>query len=506
MSAGEFTRDPLIISPDGRRFAFPVSAPGHGDLRVADIDGSGIRTLSSLPDKLWAIPLDWSNDGRMILAQPISPAVDHGEFLLVDAAGQGARSVRVTHPVGGRARLSPDGQWIAFETSSAPLTVRYDRRGDALFLVRTDGTGERPLVQREATAGLVGWASDGGSVLFVGEHLGVDHLWAVPVNRDGAVSPVSVMKGFSHSRVLGITPQGALLYSAGSWGTQSFTAKLNGPGGALSSLRPVKAQADRLALSPVWSPDGRYLAYEFNEPDRMGSALPPAIVMVRDLVSGQEREVSRFARIGRRISWTPDGKGLLLPVGRNVLRWDLAAGKSEPLMPAALTEAPGSAGYPQLSPDGKYLYYMYSRATGVGARLMRLDLAQGKAQQLATVHQFCALSPDGNELVAAVVDKDSMVLRVFGTNGETRRDLLTLSAPHQITSAEWSPDGRQVFFSRTVGGGRVGLFRMPAAGGARWRWRKGSQLPGHPNSPQWRGDRVRRRGPPNGGLAAGRIT
>ena len=73
VSAGEFSRGPYVISPDGRQFAFFVSAPGRGEMRVAHIDGSGIRTLASLPGKLKIQPFDWSDDGHTILAAPSSP-------------------------------------------------------------------------------------------------------------------------------------------------------------------------------------------------------------------------------------------------------------------------------------------------------------------------------------------------------------------------------------------------------------------------------------------------
>ena len=475
-SAGEFSGGAGIISADGQRCAFGVSAPGRGELRVAQIDGSGIRTLASLPDALTIRPLDWSSDGRTILATPMSrESLDStsNELLLVDVDGRKLRPVHVSQNVGGQARLSPDGHWIAFEGRRDYKDIHFDdlRRGD-LFIIRTDGSGERALVQTEATASLAGWAPDSGSVLFVSERLGGDHLWAMPA-KEGAVAstPVSLMKAFSPTRVLGLTPQGVLFYSSGSFGSRSFIARLNGPGGALSTPQPVKEQANDSTMSATWSPDGRYLCYRFNEPDRMNGAPPLSVVMVRDLVSGKEREVGRFNYVGRRISWTPDSKGLLVPArtgdGRKVLRLDLASGKLESLIPAALLDSENVAGYPQLSPDGKYLYYTQGPITGVGARLMRLDLAQGQAEQLAAIHQFYTLSPNGSELVAPVVDetKGSTILRVFGANGEARRDLVTLPAPERVDSAAWSPDGQTVYFGRTVGGNGVGLFRMPASGG-----------------------------------------
>lgn len=479
VSAGEFSRGPYVISPDGHQFAFFVTVPNRGEMRVADIDGGPIRTLASRPNALKIQPLDWSADGHTILASVFSLNNDSDEFLLMDAAGQGVRSIRVSGNIGGQAKLSPDKEWIAFEKRRPESNQegRFDElwRGN-LFIIRVDGSGERQLVQREEAVSIAAWAPDGSSVLFVSEDLGTDHLWAVPVKDGNAAStPVSVMKGFSPVKVVGITPQGALLYSTGSWGTRSVIVKLDGPGGALSATQPAKPQPRRLGLSPAWSPDGHYLSYFFSEALRMTGAYPPSIVMVRDLTSGQERELGRFPFVGRRLSWTPDSKGLVFPArtaeGRNVIRLDLASGKTEPLIPAGLLDAQAAPSYPRISPDGKYLYYLQGvpYSSGVAARLLRLDLAHGQARQLATVHQFFDLSPNGNELIAPVADeaKRATVLRVMGSNAETLRDLVTLDAPEAFTAAEWSPDGRQVYFSRTISGNteRMGLFRVPAEGG-----------------------------------------
>src|SRR5262249_14245447 len=84
---------------------------------------------------------------------------------------------------------------------------------------------------------------------------------------------------------------------------------------------------------------------------------------------------------------------------------------------------------------------------------------------LATVRFLFALSPDGSEFVAPVPDKNTMILRVLGPNGETRRDLITIAAPEELTSVGWSSDGRDVFFAKTIGGQQTGFLRVPASGG-----------------------------------------
>jgi Tol biopolymer transport system component len=64
------------------------------------------------------------------------------------------------------------------------------------------------------------------------------------------------------------------------------------------------------------------------------------------------------------------------------------------------------------------------------------------------------------------VDRNTTVLQVLGPNGETRKDLITIAEPDMLTSFAWSPDGKQVFFSKTTGGSQSSFFRIPTSGGS----------------------------------------
>ena len=123
-------------------------------------------------------------------------------------------------------------------------------------------------------------------MLFVSDHLGTDHLWAVPVKDGTATStPVSVMKGFSPSRVVGMTPQGTLLYSIGSWGTQSVIARLDGPGGNFLQ-RNLRSLVENARVDPLvarWPLPG--LSVPRSGPDDWPGA--PSVVIVR--ISQAER-------------------------------------------------------------------------------------------------------------------------------------------------------------------------------------------------------------------------
>jgi Tol biopolymer transport system component len=122
--------------------------------------------------------------------------------------------------------------------------------------------------------------------------------------------------------------------------------------------------------------------------------------------------------------------------------------------------------FPQMSPDGRYLYYAQAVVSGVAARLMRLDLMQKQVRQLAIIHQYFSMSPDGSAVAVPVVEKDKIVLRILGPEGEAGRDLTTFSAPDTLTAIAWSADSREVFFARTVGGKQTVLFRIPVSGGS----------------------------------------
>ena len=154
-------------SPDGRRIAFDAEdSDTYRDLYVINADGSGLRRLTR--HRLDAVAPVWSPDGREI-------AVDEyydGTYAIwvVSASGGGERRVTPGWRFGGPA-WSRDGRWIAFTNV----------HGNAVYVVRPDGTGRRVLAKLDGAerAWGVEWSPDGRRIAVIGD----GDLWVM--NADG---------------------------------------------------------------------------------------------------------------------------------------------------------------------------------------------------------------------------------------------------------------------------------------------------------------------------------
>jgi Tol biopolymer transport system component len=122
-------------SPDGDRIAFA----GDGRVGVVDVDGSDFLALYELTEGLGGEPA-WSPDGAELVFE------DNGNLYVVEIKSRTARRLTEVGDAGGFdscPNWSPDGKWIAFSRS----VERGDALWSAIFLIHSDGTGERQLTQ-----------------------------------------------------------------------------------------------------------------------------------------------------------------------------------------------------------------------------------------------------------------------------------------------------------------------------------------------------------------------
>ena len=104
--------DPIILSPDGRSIACPTR--DRRGILAHPIDGGEARELlRGTDDERFATVLQWTRDGRLVVARRASEGSDATVFVVLPVAGGSRVTLQLQTP---GVRLHPDGRRIAYIT------------------------------------------------------------------------------------------------------------------------------------------------------------------------------------------------------------------------------------------------------------------------------------------------------------------------------------------------------------------------------------------------------
>jgi len=241
LTAGRRNLSNPAWSPERRTIAFGMwDKDTYSDLYVINADGGGLRRLTR--HRVDAVEPVWSPDGRKI-------ALDEyydGTYAIwvVNANGGGERRVtpgfRFTGPA-----WSPDGRRIAF--------THLDH--GAVYVMNRDGSGRRVLAKLDGAerAWGVEWSPDGRRIAVIGD----GDLWVM--NAHGTEVRNLVDSPSPAGRTGGIrwSPDGEkLAFASRDLDWEIFV--VNGDGNGLRQLTDNSEVDD---TGPVWSPDGRIIAF-----------------------------------------------------------------------------------------------------------------------------------------------------------------------------------------------------------------------------------------------------
>jgi Tol biopolymer transport system component len=160
-------------SPDGRQIAFGSSRDGGWDIYVVNVDGSGLRRLTSHSARDDSPA--WSPDGTRIAFT--SDRDGDFEIHVMNADGSGIRRV-TDHPAeDGDPSWSPDGSMIAF-------TSNREGRHE-IHVINVDGTGTRRVTDFVDPAMVIqpNWSLAGDVIVFTVTETAFG-VWTV--NADGS--------------------------------------------------------------------------------------------------------------------------------------------------------------------------------------------------------------------------------------------------------------------------------------------------------------------------------
>ncbi len=324
------------VSPDGRYVVYNVRATdmeanrGVSSLMIQNLNGEGEPRRLAISDG-GANTARWGSDGALYFLSGRS-----GTSQVWKTDSTGATATQVTDlPLDVNAyRLSPDASKVAVSLAVYPtcddLACSVARRTEAGERKSTGMVFDRMFVRHWDT-----WNDGTQNHLFV-------------VNADGSGDPVWVTHGFdgdTPSKPFGdeseftFTPQGdAVVFSARvagqsePWSTNFDLYKTNGlTGDGFTNLTDAN---DAWDTGPVFSPDGRTLAYRAMA--RPGFEADRWQIVLMDVATGAKREVAaNWDRSADTLQWSADGRNLFVIAGdvgqTKLFQIDAASGSVIPI-------------------------------------------------------------------------------------------------------------------------------------------------------------------------------
>ena len=336
-------------------------------------------------------------------------------------------------------QFTPDGGSIVFVRGGAP-----NSRGDipnpssdpagadrAIWIVRVSGGPPRKLA---VGAGPV-LSPQGREVAY----LGAGTVWTIGV--DSGATPKAVVRARGGQGSLRWSPDESRLAFVSGRGSHSFVGVYDF---ASKSIRWMDPGVDQ-DIEPVWSPDGRQLAFgripaEFTPKlfvaEREGE---PWSIRVADVMTGRSREVFRAPRgrgsvfrgiVGNQVFWTADGF-LVFPWEREgwTHLYAIPATGGEPRL---LTPGAGEVEHVSLAPDARSLVYA-SNHSDISRRDLWQVVPGGGAPRPLTTGTFIEWSPvltgDGRSVAFLRSDARGPARpALMPVGGGTARDLGTIPA------------------------------------------------------------------------------
>ena len=285
------------------------------------------------------------------------------------------------------------------------------------------------------------FAADGTAIYYPQDYNGRADIWRQPL---AGGLPIQITADKSNGSLLKIAMGG---YDISPDGTRIVYSAADGK---LYTIPAIGGKAERLVqgeglqFSPVFSPDGKQVAFTMHWGEEQ------AIFVTDATPGGFPRRISaeteawtsdpQWSPDGRRIAFNEYDAEIFPQFQSHIVMADVATGERQTVVGG--WEVNESATTPRFSPDGKTLAYVSDRSGYANVWLHTLGTPDHR--QLANAHfeqSEPAWSPDGTRILYSQVEHAASDLYVTALDGETQP---IARGQFVATDPTWSPDGSRV--------------------------------------------------------------
>ena len=403
ITSGPGTKTGPAFSPDGSLLAFSAELDGNLDVYVVPAAGGVPKRLTWHPGR--DVVQGFTPDGKAILFSSPREAFNNRHTQLYTVPVEGGVETRLPIPYANRAVFSPDGKTIAY-TPNSPRHLQWKRYrggtvsriwlydvashavekvpqptgrcndltpawvGSTLYLT-SDRDGEfnvyafdpKAKTLAKVTAHddfpVLGTASAAGRIVY--EQAGLLHLLD-PTTKKATMLPITVAgdlletrprwaKGAKWVRDASLSPSGARV-------ALEFRGEIVTVPAEKGDARYLTNTPGAQERGPVWSPDGKEIAYVSDE-----SGEYELVLRAQDGKGTPRRIKVPGSGFYDRLAWSPDGKKIALTDNSWSL-WvvDLASGSAKKAASEKLY-APEKTIRPSWSPDSRWVAYTLAGPT-----------------------------------------------------------------------------------------------------------------------------------------------
>lgn len=424
---------PVTLSPDNKQLAFIRFSPGAASIVIANVNGSGERTLATTHARdavrigpNGVLPPSWSPDGSVI-ACPVSANSTQWDqtiygFLTKDGSSQ---PLTTNHwPAIGRIEWAPDGRGILAtvietETSAEQQIwfVPYPK-GPGLRITN-DLTDYRDLSVTSDARNLVTIQSEKKA-----------NIWLAPA---GDLDHPTQLTATSYDGLNGLswTPDGKVIYTSQIAGEQNLWI-IDLKGGAPKQLTAHAGFNEQ----PTVSPDGRYIVFLSNRDGHEH--------LWRIDIDGKHPLELTHGTGDRQPTFTSDGQAVIFRSSSpsKIFRVGIDGGEPALLIDNATFD-------PNVSPDGKVLACGYRPAPDVKSKIAIFAIGGGEPKFISDQPAYYGRlrwAPDGSGLAYAARQQGVGNIWVQPLDGSAPKQL-THWSPNPIFSFGWSPDGKWLAYA-----------------------------------------------------------